>query len=125
MKKVKRKRIIQDTGSGGAWPVSSDRTTWALAAWEIYKVTGDEAWLKTAYEVIKNTLADDEKTIRSSKTGMNKGESSFLDWREQTYPGWTKDNVLAIAKSKTLSTNIGHYQILKTAAELAAEAAAA
>ncbi|TAE58531.1 MAG: glycogen debranching protein, partial [Bacteroidetes bacterium] len=31
MKKVKRDRIIQDTGSGGAWPVSSDRTTWALA----------------------------------------------------------------------------------------------
>ena len=29
MKKVKRDRIIQDTGSGGAWPVSSDRTTWA------------------------------------------------------------------------------------------------
>jgi hypothetical protein len=31
-KKVKRGRIVQDTGSGGAWPVSSDRTTWVMAA---------------------------------------------------------------------------------------------
>jgi len=38
--------IIQDTGSGGAWPVSSDRMVWALAAYEIYKVTGDRQWLE-------------------------------------------------------------------------------
>ena len=108
MKKVKRKRIIQDTGSGGAWPVSSDRTTWAVAAWEIYKVTGDEAWLKPAFEVIKTTLADDEKTIRSSKTGMNKGESSFLDWREQTYPKWMSN--MDIYMSENLGTNAVHYR---------------
>jgi hypothetical protein len=41
MRKVKRGRIIQDTVPGGAWPVSSDRTIWANAALEIYKVTGD------------------------------------------------------------------------------------
>jgi len=117
MKKVKRKRIIQDTGSGGAWPVSSDRTTWALAAWEIYKVTGDEAWLKTAYEVIKNTLADDEKTIRSDKTGMNKGESSFLDWREQTYPKWMSN--MDIYMSENLGTNAVHYRANIILAEMA------
>jgi len=117
MKKVKRGRIIQDTGSGGAWPVSSDRTTWALAAWEIYKVTGDEAWLKTAYEVIKNTLADDEKTIRSAKTGMNKGESSFLDWREQTYPKWMSN--MDIYMSENLGTNAVHYRANILIAEMA------
>lgn len=117
MKKVKRGRIIQDTGSGGAWPVSSDRTTWALAAWEIYKVTGDEAWLKTAYEVIKNTLADDEKTIRSAKTGMNRGESSFLDWREQTYPKWMSN--MDIYMSENLGTNAVHYRANIIVAEMA------
>jgi len=108
MKKVKRGRIIQDTGSGGAWPVSSDRTTWALAAWEIYKVTGDEQWLRTAYDIIKNSLADDEKTIRSPETGMNRGESSFLDWREQTYPKWMSN--MDIYMSENLGTNAVHYQ---------------
>ncbi len=122
MKKVKRGRIIQDTGSGGAWPVSSDRTTWALAAWEIYKVTGDQAWLKSTYEVIKNTLADDEKTIRSAKTGMNKGESSFLDWREQTYPKWMSNT--DIYMSENLGTNAVHYRaniILGEMAEILGE----
>ncbi len=117
MKKVKRGRIIQDTGSGGAWPVSSDRTTWSLAAWEIYKVTGDEAWLKTAYEIIRNTLADDEKTIRSAKTGMNKGESSFLDWREQTYPKWMSNT--DIYMSENLGTNAVHYRANIILAEMA------
>lgn len=117
MKKVKRGRIIQDTGSGGAWPVSSDRTTWALAAWEIYKVTGDEDWLKYAFEVIKNTLDDDEKTIRSAKTGMNKGESSFLDWREQTYPKWMSNT--DIYMSENLGTNAVHYRANSILAEMA------
>lgn len=108
MCKVKRGRIIQDTGSGGAWPVSSDRTTWALAAWEIYKVTGDPDWLIYAYNVIKNTLDDDYKTLTSKNTGLLKGESSFLDWREQTYPKWMSN--ADIYASENLGTNVVHYQ---------------
>ncbi|TRX04491.1 alpha-L-rhamnosidase-related protein [Flavobacterium gawalongense] len=108
LKKVKRDRIIQDTGSGGAWPVSSDRTTWALAAWEVYKTTGDAAWLKKAYTIIKNSAADDYKTIRNSQTGMYSGESSFLDWREQTYPKWMSN--MDIYVSQNLGTNVVHYQ---------------
>ena len=116
-KKVKRSRIIQDTGSGGAWPVSSDRTTWALAAWEIYKVTGDEEWLKYAFNVIKNTLDDDLKTLRSETTGMYRGESSFLDWREQTYPKWMSN--MDIYVSENLGTNVVHYQAHIILAEMA------
>jgi len=116
-KKVKRGRIIQDTGSGGAWPVSSDRTTWVLAAWEIYKVTGDLAWLDEVYPIIKNTLEDDFKTIYDQKTGMYSGESSFLDWREQTYPKWM-DNV-DIYVSHNLGTNVVHYQAHRILAEMA------
>lgn len=111
MKKVNRNRIIQDTGSGGAWPVSSDRTTWALAAWEVYKTTGDEAWLKNSYTIIKNTLDDDYKTLYNPETGMYRGESSFLDWREQTYPKWMSN--MDIYVSENLGTNAVHYQAHK------------
>ncbi|CAG0903653.1 unnamed protein product [Cyprideis torosa] len=107
-KKVKRDRIIQDTGSGGAWPVSSDRTTWVLAAWEIYKVTGDRDWLEEVYPIIKNTLDDDYLTIYDPQTGMFSGESSFLDWREQTYPKWMDNK--DIYRSQNLGTNVVHYQ---------------
>ena len=117
MKKVKRDRIIQDTGSGGAWPVSSDRTTWALAAWEIYKTTGDKNWLVQAFNIIKNTVEDDYKTIYDAHTGMYSGESSFLDWREQTYPKWMSN--MDIYVSQNLGTNVVHYQTHKILAEMA------
>lgn len=116
LRKVKRDRIIQDTGSGGAWPVSSDRTTWALAAWEVYKATGDKVWLKKAYTIIKNTISDDYKTIRTSQ-GLYSGESSFLDWREQTYPKWMSNMDIFI--SQNLGTNLVHYQTHKIASKMA------
>lgn len=115
-RKVNRNRIIQDTGSGGAWPVSSDRTTWSLAAWEIYKTTGDRAWLEEAFTIIKNSVEDDQKTLASS-TGMYKGESSFLDWREQTYPKWMSN--VDIYESENLGTNAVHYQTYRILAQMA------
>ncbi|MEM9076706.1 MAG: glycogen debranching protein [Bacteroidota bacterium] len=116
-KKVKRGRIIQDTGSGGAWPVSTDRTVWTLAAWEIYKVTGDQAWLDEVYPIIKNTLEDDYLTIYDSKTGLFSGESSFLDWREQTYPKWMDNKDIYV--SQNLGTNVVHYQAHRILSEIA------
>lgn len=116
MKKVNRDRIIQDTGSGGAWPISSDRTVWAIAAWELYKVTGDRDWLEKSFTIIKNTLEDDFKTIKT-ETGLYKGESSFLDWREQTYPKWMSN--MDIAESQNLGTNVVHYQAHKVLGKMA------
>ncbi len=118
MKKVKRGRIIQDTGSGGAWPVSSDRTVWAVAAWELYKITGDKEWLRSSYEIIRNTLEDDFRTIKA-KNGLYKGESSFLDWREQTYPKWMSN--MDIAESMNLGTNVVHYQANRVLENMANE----
>ncbi|WP_299529111.1 hypothetical protein [Ulvibacterium sp.] len=116
-KKVKRGRIIQDTGSGGAWPVSTDRTTWVLAAWEIYKATGDQGWLDEVYPIIKNTLEDDYKTIYDTGTGLYSGESSFLDWREQTYPKWMDNKDIYV--SQNLGTNVVHYQAHRILSEMA------
>lgn len=115
--KVKNERIIQDTGTGGSWPVSSDRMTWALAAWEIYAVTDDINWLKYAYNIIKNSAEDDLNTVYNPSTGLFYGESSFLDWREQTYPLWmdAKD----IYKSQNLGTNAVHYETYQILAEMA------
>src|SRR5690348_2716507 len=81
-------RIIQDTGTGGSWPVSSDRMVWALAAWEIYASTGDSAWLRQSYDIIRRSAEADLHAVRDPATGLFHGESSFLDWREQSYPRW-------------------------------------
>ncbi|WP_243347769.1 MGH1-like glycoside hydrolase domain-containing protein [Parabacteroides sp. FAFU027] len=108
LRKVKNGRIIQDTGTGGAYPASTDRIIWAVAAWELYKVTGDKEWLSHAYSIIKNTIEDDLKNVYDPVTGLVRGESSFLDWREQTYPRWMQP--VDIYESENLGTNAVHYQ---------------
>ncbi len=116
--------IVQDTGSGGSWPVSTDRVVWSLGAMELLKYldgTEKTAFLDKSYEAMVNTIENDRKIIYDSTDGLYKGEQSFLDWREQTYPYWTADDTVNIAMSKTLSTNVLHYIILKSAAELATE----
>lgn len=102
--KVKNDRIIQDTGTGGSWPVSSDRIVWSIAAWEIYKVTGDKGWLTYCYNVIKNSLEDDRAVVWDRHYGLMHGEQSYLDWREQSYPKWMQPK--DIYESMTLGTNV-------------------
>jgi hypothetical protein len=115
--KVKRDRIVQDTGTGGSWPVSTDRVTWALAAWEVYLVTGDRQWLETSFKVIRNSILDDEQVVIDPATGLARGESSFMDWREQTYPRWMEP--VDIYESKCLGTNAVFYRTYRILAEMA------
>ncbi|MGI4728026.1 MAG: MGH1-like glycoside hydrolase domain-containing protein [Janthinobacterium lividum] len=117
LRKVKNNRVIQDTGTGGAYPVSSDRMIWAVAAWEVYKVTGNHNWLTKAYEIVKNSVEDDVRNVYDAKTGLVRGESSFLDWREQTYPKWMQP--ADIYESECLGTNAVHYQVNTVLAEMA------
>jgi hypothetical protein len=118
-RKVKSGRIVQDTGTGGAYPVSSDRMVWALAAFEVYQVTGEQDWLAEIYPIIKQSLEDDLRNVYDPITGLVKGESSFLDWREQTYPHWMQP--ADIHESLTLGTNAVHYQSNRILAFLAKE----
>jgi uncharacterized protein YyaL (SSP411 family) len=112
-----KKRIIQDTGTGGAYPCSTDRIIWSVAAFEIYKATGDKDWLQQAFGIIQNTIEDDIKVAYDEETGLVKGESSFLDWREQTYPKWMQP--ADIYESENLGTNAVHYQANMVLAQMA------
>ncbi|PKQ61529.1 hypothetical protein BZG02_15165 [Labilibaculum filiforme] len=111
LKKVKHGKIVQDTGTGGAWPVSSDRMIWSTAAWEIYKSTGDMEWLRKAYFIIKNSTEDDLNVVWDYQKYLFKGESSFLDWREQSYPKWMEP--ADIFSSYSLGTQAVHYESLQ------------
>lgn len=104
-------RIIQDTGTGGSWPCSSDRMIWAVAAWEIYKVTGSREWLEKVYPIIRQSVEDDWLTVYDETTGLVMGESSFIDWRDQSYPRWMQP--ADIFQSKCLGTNVVHVEALR------------
>jgi hypothetical protein len=108
--------VMQDTGSGGSWPISTDRVVWFLGARHLLD---DGAFADTAYRALTDTLAQDRRYIFEARIGLYRGETSFLDWREQTYPPQTAHDVVFIAQSLALSTNVLHYQALRLAAAMA------
>lgn len=114
---------LQDTGSGGSWPVSSDRVVWLLAASGLTALDSeqnpDPQWQAQWYQIGRNTLLQDRQYIFDARLGLYRGETSFLDWREQSYPSWTAKDTLFLAESFALSTNVLHYVALSRAAQAA------
>jgi hypothetical protein len=108
--------VVQDTGSGGSWPVSTDRVVWFLGARHLLD---DPRFADKVYNALTATLAQDRKYVFDAGLGLYRGETSFLDWREQSYPAWTARNVAFIAESFALSTNVLHYEALRLAATMA------
>ncbi len=108
--------VMQDTGSGGSWPISTDRVVWFLGARHLLD---DKKFAGKVWQALQDTLAQDRQYAFDAAFGLYRGETSFMDWREQSYPAWTTDNVRFIAQSYALSTNVLHYQALQLAATLA------
>lgn len=117
-------QIVQDTGSGGSWPVSTDRLTWAFAAEEALRTlpaAERAAFAARALKALSNTIDIDRVAAFDGKTGLYTGEQSYLDWRDQTYAAWIPGDLASMASSKALSTNVVYYQALRLAAKLARE----
>lgn len=117
-------QIVQDTGSGGSWPVSTDRVSWAFGAEALLgTLHGDAraAFADTAYRALSGTIEADRLAVFDAADGLYRGEQSFLDWRDQTYAPWAIDDLTTISTSKALSTNVCHYKALDLLARLASE----
>ncbi|MCD2515401.1 esterase [Massilia sp. G4R7] len=117
-------QIVQDTGSGGSWPVSTDRMSWAFAAEETLRTlpaSERAAFARRALQALSNTIENDRIAAFDAQTGLYNGEQSFLDWRDQSYAAWMPTQLAAMSTSKSLSTNVTHYQALTLAARLARE----
>ena len=117
-------QIVQDTGSGGSWPVSTDRVSWAWGAEAaLAALAPDEraVFARQAYDALRGSIAADREAAFDPACGLYGGEQSFLDWRTQTYAPWITQDLSRMAASRALSTNVGHYQALHLAAGLASE----
>jgi len=117
-------QIVQDTGSGGSWPVSTDRLTWAVAAEETLRTlpAAERApFAKKALAALSNTIEIDRVAAFDAATGLYTGEESFLDWRDQSYAAWMPGDLASMASAKALSTNVVMFQALQLAAKLARE----
>ncbi len=118
-------QIVQDTGSGGSWPVSTDRVSWAFAAQSVLdQLDGDErqAFAAQALAALQGTVEADRLAAFDPGSGLYGGEQSFLDWRVQSYAPWITDHLARMAGARALSTNVGHHQALRLLAQLLGDA---
>jgi hypothetical protein len=107
-------QIVQDTGSGGSWPVSSDRVVWARGAQALAPfLDAGDPFHALALDAMTQTAAQDRAYLFDAADGLYRGETSFLDWREQSYATWTATDTVHIAMSKALSTNLAHLDLLR------------
>jgi len=68
---VDRDSIIMQTE--GAWPIVSDHLWWVAAAWEVYKASGDSAWLNYSYHVVRKTMEIDSEVLLDVKRNLMHG----------------------------------------------------
>lgn len=107
------KEALQDTGTGGSWPISTDRVVWALAAWEYYLSTGDKDWLAEAYEGLSYTAEKDIHVAFDENIGLFRGETCSMDWRTHTYPNWfSNENIGESFSSGTNALHMFMYEFL-------------
>ena len=107
----------QDTGTGGSYPVSTDKIITMLSVWETYLTDGNKNHLSYFYDICNNTIMQDMNVAYDTDAGLFRGETCGLDWRDQTYPDWTSETydsgLSAIAESKTASVNAIYYRVLE------------
>lgn len=115
----------EDTGSGGSYPVSTDKIITMLAVWETYLTDGNKDHLAYFYDVCKNTIMQDMNVCFDKEAQLFRGETSGTDWRDQTYPDWTSETVNNglnnIAESKSTSVNVYYvkvFEIMSKAAKI-------
>lgn len=118
MSRVRDGVVLQDTGTGGGWPISTDRVAWAMGAWCLYESTGDAEWLAYCTEVLLNTIEQDDATLPADSV-LRPGETSFIDWREQSYPAHM--SMADIGASYAFGTNVLHCMALRIVARMLCE----
>ncbi len=107
----------EDTGTGGSYPVSTDKIITYLSVWEIYLSTGDESVLEYFYDICMDNIKQDYNTVWDEESGLMKGETCGLDWRSQTYPDWmgneVEESLANIAEGKAASVNLIYLGVLQ------------
>lgn len=113
----------EDTGTGGSYPVSTDRIIMMLAVWETYLANGNKEDLEYFYNVASNTIMQDYEVVYDKEAGLFRGETCGLDHRDKTYNDWTGENdengIVTIAEGKAANTNILFCQAMKILSESA------
>jgi len=115
----------QDTGTGGSYPVSTDKIILLSSVWETYLSDGNTENLAYFYDVAYNTMMQDLEVAMDDSTGLLRGETGGIDWRDQTYPDWMSSKwnsgMVDIAEGRSAVVNATYvhgYEIMARMADI-------
>jgi hypothetical protein len=69
--------------------------------------------------VIRDSFEDDFRVVYNAESGLVRGETSFIDWREQSYPKWMQ--TVDIYNSEAMNTSVVHAEGLRILSKIADE----
>lgn len=122
-KELLRRYVVDgQISSGGAygagyWPMTTDRSAWIMAAYEVYKVTGDEGWLKEIYKVASASAERDMATVMNENTGLMRGAVNYAPYMNDPYPEWSSPADVYVTQS--LVNNALAYKALAALSDMA------
>ena len=98
------------------YPLVAPSFAWAMAAWEVALLTGDEAWVAELYDVVATSLKS-VATLSFDGDGLLRGEAAYLTPLKAFYPAsWQPINRFT---SKALGVNAELYGALCVARDAA------
>lgn len=112
-------KVIPGYRESFGWPVVSGFLVWVAAAWEIYNVTGDKAWLKYAYDVVAASVEAGRDVEADVSTGLMHGGNPSLSVNPYYYPQWMEPK--DVFESQSLYVNIVYQHAYELLSEMADE----
>ena len=112
-KKLLRKYIrngrIEDSYSGDTrcWPLTGGRLAWIMAAYEVYKVTADTAWIDEIHDVAVRTFEIDMSVVRNRSNSLMQGAMDYYHMSTDPYPVWM--TTAEVFMTGSLTNNIYAY----------------
>lgn len=100
---VEKHSIISNT-KALIWPVSSDRSSWVIAAEELSNIKGDRGLRRKIIEAASNTINIDLEYCMNRSTGVVYGSQTYLLPQPMLYPEWME--AVDIYQSPCLGTNV-------------------
>lgn len=119
MKCVVDGRVKQNIKEYGAWPFTSDRYMWIVAAYEVYKSTGDMKWLKDIYRIAKDIIDTDIEVVYNRNIDLIAGQPPRDGWFVRGVP--TCIMPVEIYQSFSARTNIEFVMAMRVMQSLGRE----
>lgn len=101
------------------YPIIANDLSWAVAAWEVYTVTGSKAWLNYAFNVIKKTIDADMAMNADQYSGLLHGGLRFAYSQSQFYPSWMQPK--DIYETQSLTVNLLYERALEILSDMGDE----